>query len=125
LTSRGGSGSYIFDSRIKVLGDLKELAGVLRLADFQCDKSIPVDHNASESDVKTQFFPRLLSLLSNQTMEELCNYIALDFYRFDYYKFLFFCPKKLRLAPIRIRAKVFTKPFHSKIVMVIDFRPPS
>lgn len=79
LKSRGGS--YIFDSRIKVLGDLKELAGVLRLADFQCDKSIPVDHNASESDVKAQFFPRLLSSLSNQTMEELCNYIALDFYR--------------------------------------------
>ena len=43
-----------------------------------------IGNEAAENDVKTRHFPRAPELLSDDTVRDICRYLALDYYLFDF-----------------------------------------
>lgn len=68
---------------LKLVGDLSEMGGVLQL--------LGVDYNpdvhgrvAEENEIKNQYFPKRKDLISDKTMRMICEYVALDYFLFDF-----------------------------------------
>jgi hypothetical protein len=74
----------IIDPNIGLVGDLRELRGVLSLTRFQYNASIGNGKNSSTNSFKTRFFPRKRHLISNETMRALCAFLSLDYFVMDF-----------------------------------------
>lgn len=72
------------DDRIKIVGDLEELTTVLDLANFEDTKEGIRDRTAATNQIKTGLFPKKREDLKDDTLLELCEYYALDYYLFDF-----------------------------------------
>ena len=86
--SQPQSSYLLFENRtihpnLTLVGDLSELPGVLKLSEFEYNPEIKADKNAS-IDKKYTNFPKRKDLLSNTTLKELCGYLALDYYLFNF-----------------------------------------
>jgi len=75
---------FQWDAKLDLVGDLKELTGLLELVGFPYNASIPNGRVAQDSKIKMKYFPKNKSLLTNRTMQDICRYVALDFYLFDF-----------------------------------------
>ena len=81
LLDTDGSNTY---ESLDLIGDLNELPQVLGLAGFEYNYSIPIERNSSENEVKEKLYPKRVDLISDDTMKQLCRYLALDYYLFDF-----------------------------------------
>jgi hypothetical protein len=69
---------------VKVVGDLQEMQQVLPMAGFtRYDEGI-VGRDSSENSIKKTHFPYRKDLLSRNTMRELCQFLAMDYYLFAF-----------------------------------------
>ena len=75
---------FEWDKTISVVGDMTEIPGLLELTGFHYDASIRISRKASENEIKKQHFPSDTSLLSNSTVQDICRYVALDYYLFAF-----------------------------------------
>lgn len=71
-----------FISNLGIVGDLKELPGLLGLAGVAYNTSVAIGRNSSTNQIKQEFFPSDIRLLSNRTLQDICRYVALDYYLF-------------------------------------------
>ena len=76
--------TFEWHARLDLVGELKELPRLLELIGFPYDDSMSVGNDARESEVKMRHFPRSIDLLSNNTVLDVCKYLALDYYLFDF-----------------------------------------
>jgi hypothetical protein len=76
--------NFQWDEKLDLLGDLKEISGLLELIGFRYNASIASGNVARDNEIKTRHFPRKKSLLSNTTIQDICSYVALDYYLFDF-----------------------------------------
>ena len=76
--------SFQWDEKLDLVGDLKEISGLLELIGFRYNASIASGNVARDNEIKTRHFPRKKSLLSNTTIQDICSYVALDYYLFDF-----------------------------------------
>jgi hypothetical protein len=72
--------------QLQLVGDLRELPGVLRLIGFDFSDEVPSGRNSTADTFLTTYYPRRLDLLSNETLRRLCDYLAIDYYLLDYAK---------------------------------------
>jgi hypothetical protein len=66
------------------VGDLREMLGVLMLADFDCNATIQKGRNAKENPFKQQHYPKRKGLISKGTMREICKLAAVDYFLLDF-----------------------------------------
>mmetsp|Transcript_21905 Transcript_21905/g.38568 ORF Transcript_21905/g.38568 Transcript_21905/m.38568 type:complete len:392 (+) Transcript_21905:67-1242(+) len=78
-----GPGTTIHPN-LEIVGHIKELDGVLELVNFGFNSSISTGRNATENPVKATHFPKRIDLLSQNTLQKLCQFLALDYYFFDF-----------------------------------------
>jgi hypothetical protein len=71
-------------SQIEVIGDLREMAGVLELVGFQYNNSLEGGRISTEDELIQEYYPRRKDLLSNGTMRAICEFVALDYFLFDF-----------------------------------------
>ena len=76
--------TFEWHARLDLVGELKELPKLLKLIGFPYDDSIHIGNDARENEVKMRHFPRDTNLLSNNTVLDICRYLALDYYLFDF-----------------------------------------
>ncbi|KAL7450868.1 hypothetical protein ACHAWC_002721 [Mediolabrus comicus] len=76
--------NFQWDEKLDLVGDLKEISGLLELIGFRYNASIASGNVARDNEIKTRHFPRNKSLLSNTTIQDICSYVALDYYLFDF-----------------------------------------
>jgi hypothetical protein len=69
---------------LKVIGDLHEVAGVLELVGFPYDHSKKIGRDASAEMIKTKYYPSRKDLISKATMLEICQFVAIDYFLFDF-----------------------------------------
>jgi hypothetical protein len=72
------------DDRLQVIGDLREMVHVLQLVGFAYNATIGTARRAEHNECKRKFFPVQKDLLSNETIKEICNFVAIDYYLFDF-----------------------------------------
>ena len=70
--------------QLQVVGDLKELPAVLKLIGFQYDHKIATERNATASAFLRSYYPKRVDLLSNTTIQALCDFLSIDYYLLDY-----------------------------------------
>lgn len=75
---------FEWDTKLVIVGHLTEISGLLKIVGFHYNASISIGNDAKENEIKMQYFPRDKSLLSNSTIQEICRYVALDYYLFDF-----------------------------------------
>ncbi len=75
---------FDWDPKYAIIGDLDEMPGLLGMIGFPYNASITIGNMASENEIKNQYFPRDASLLSTRTIQDICRYVALDYYLFDF-----------------------------------------
>ena len=61
------------------MGDMRELPGLLAVVGFRFDNTIETQNNATMDEGKRSWFPRDKRLLSNRTIDVLCEYLLLDY----------------------------------------------
>ena len=89
------------------MGDMRELPGLLAVVGFRFDNTIETQNNATMDEGKRSWFPRDKRLLSNRTIDVLCEYLLLDYYLFDFCPWsgagggLSWTPRQLRAQPDR------------------------
>jgi hypothetical protein len=71
-------------NNLKVIGDLREISGVLEMVGFPYDDSKNLGRDASQSKLKTTYYPSRKDLISNVTMLEICQFVAIDYFLFDF-----------------------------------------
>jgi len=76
--------TFEWDPRYDIIGDLSEMPGLLNMISFPYNASITKRNEANVSEITTQYFPRDKSLLSERTIQDICRYVALDYYLFDF-----------------------------------------
>lgn len=81
---QNNSNQYRIYPQIQILGDTREINGMLSLAGIEYNKSISPGNKASEDEIKSVYFPKMLDELSNKTKANLCQFLALDYYLFDF-----------------------------------------
>ena len=67
-------------TRLELIGNLKELPAVLKLAGYNYDPAKTLGNIAQEGNEIKKHFSKKLDLLSNQTLQALCKYLAFDYY---------------------------------------------
>ncbi len=72
------------DEHVKMVGDLSELRPVLEIAGFLGFSEEVKGRDASSNQIKTENFPARRDLLKDQTLVELCQFYAMDYYLFDF-----------------------------------------
>lgn len=80
----GRHGAQYFHPKVDLVGDMHELPGLLELVGFRFNATLGTPNNATANGVKANQWPREASLLSQRTLEALCNYLALDYHLFDF-----------------------------------------
>ena len=73
-----------FDPRIDLIGHLEEFPHVLGLINFTYDPTIEDGRVSSQNVMKTKYFPRRIDWLSNETLQDLCQFLQLDYYMLDF-----------------------------------------
>lgn len=76
------SGKFI--PNLGVIGDMHELEGLLSIAGLKYNSSVANGRDATANKRKVYHFPRDIGSLSNQTLQGICRYVALDYHLFDY-----------------------------------------
>jgi hypothetical protein len=74
----------LIPEQLKIVGDLKEMPGVLKLADYDYNATIARGKISEESKFKQNMFPRRKDLISEGTMREICRLVAIDYFLFDF-----------------------------------------
>jgi hypothetical protein len=74
----------IVDPKVRLVGDLQELPGLLAVAGFQYDNSKAIGRDASSNPTKQKYFPRKEHLIANDTMRSVCEFLSLDYFLFDF-----------------------------------------
>lgn len=69
---------------IALVGDLRELPELVKLVGFEFDHSKQSGRNASATEIKSKHFPVKKHLISNATMKEICDFVSLDYFLFDF-----------------------------------------
>lgn len=72
------------DPKIDLVGDLRELPGLLEIVGFQYNWSLGTGRNASATEFKTKYFARKPHLISDATLKAICEFVAIDYYLFDF-----------------------------------------
>jgi hypothetical protein len=76
--------AIIVDPKVRLVGDLRDLPGLLAVAGFQYDNSKANKRDASSSPTKQKYFPRKVHLIANDTMRSVCEFLSLDYFLFDF-----------------------------------------
>jgi len=76
--------SNYFHPKVDIVGDMYELPGLLGYVGFTYNETIEPPNNATSSTFKSLLWPKDKSLLSNRTVDALCEFLALDYYLFDF-----------------------------------------
>ena len=80
-----GNNMTIIDPKIEIIGHMNELPKLLTtLANFTFNPMIYNGRVASEDATKAKYFPKRKELLSDTTILRLCDFLALDYYFFDF-----------------------------------------
>jgi hypothetical protein len=66
------------------VGELSEMRQGLGIAGFQMGTKHLVERDAGQNMVKSLYFPSDRNLLSRSTLLELCEFLALDYFLFDF-----------------------------------------
>jgi hypothetical protein len=69
---------------VKVVGDLREMQQVLPMVGFTSYDEGIVGRDSSQNSIKKAHFQSRRDLLSKKTMRELCRFLAMDYYLFDF-----------------------------------------
>eukprot|EP00934_Nitzschia_sp_Nitz4_P002154 Nitzschia sp. Nitz4//scaffold69_size99277//64200//65174//NITZ4_004638-RA/size99277-processed-gene-0.23-mRNA-1//1//CDS//3329556730//2154//frame0 len=72
------------DEHVTLVGDLADLQDTLRLSGMVMDDDIRVGRDSSQNEVKQTHFSSQRELLSTETLIELCDFYAMDYYLFDF-----------------------------------------
>lgn len=72
------------DPQVTLVGDLHELPGLLNFVGFNFNPSLGAGRNSTESKIKANGFPRKRHLISNETMREICDFVRIDYFLFDF-----------------------------------------
>jgi len=73
------------DPRIKVVGDMHEMLKVLEVIGFNdTNKHEEKGRDASMDEMKQKYFPARKDWLSDETLIEICDFVAVDYYLFDF-----------------------------------------
>jgi len=77
---------HTFDPLLDLVGDLREIPQVLELGGFAFNASLKNARNGSEDELKNAMFPArdARRSLSNETIMNLCEFVALDYYLLDF-----------------------------------------
>ena len=62
---------------MEFVGDIRELPGLLKMLSVPYNASLP--RGRDRVDIKERF-PRNITLLSNQTLRGICDFVAIDFF---------------------------------------------
>ena len=76
--------TFEWDAKLDLVGDLDEMSGLLELIGFHYDESLTKAREAKDNEVKNRSFPPKKSMLSNSTLDDICSYVALDYYLFSF-----------------------------------------
>lgn len=72
------------DHHVTLVGDLGEMRSVLEIAGFHNYTDTVKGRDSSANSVKAEYFPSRRDLLQNETLLELCEFLALDYFLFDF-----------------------------------------
>jgi len=72
------------NKRIEFVGDLTEMVGLLELTGFQYDPSRGEGRVASKNYFKIVNYPMRKDLISDETMRKICDFVAIDYFLFDF-----------------------------------------
>jgi hypothetical protein len=70
--------------QLELVGDLNEMTNVVEIIGFPYNHSLGAGRNASENGFKQQHYPARKDLISNETMRAICDFVAIDYYLFDF-----------------------------------------
>jgi hypothetical protein len=74
-----------FYAQLKAIGDVQEMPAFLpRITGFAYNYNKTLGNDATTNHIKVNYFPARKDLLSDETLQKICRYIALDYYFFDY-----------------------------------------
>ena len=78
------SNQYEIYSQLQILGDTREIPGMFSLAGMEYNTSLSSMNVASGDKIKSTHFPKMVDELSDETVSKLCQFLALDYYLFDF-----------------------------------------
>jgi len=70
--------------QLKIVGDLFELADVMKVIGFPTNRIESTGRKAAENPIKAKHYPPKRHLLKRETILELCEYYAIDYFMFDF-----------------------------------------
>lgn len=74
-----------FHPQLKAIGDVQEMPAFLdRITSFAYNHNKTAGNDATTNHIKVNYFPARKDLLSDETLQKICEYISLDYYFFDY-----------------------------------------
>jgi hypothetical protein len=71
-------------SQLELIGDLREFVGVLELVGFKYNNSLEGGRLSAENELIQKYYPHRKDLLSNDTVRAICEFVALDYFLFDF-----------------------------------------
>jgi hypothetical protein len=72
------------DKRVEFVGDLTEMAELLDLTGFHYDPSRGDGRISSKNYFKLVNYPTQKDLISDETMKKICDFVAIDYFLFDF-----------------------------------------
>ena len=70
--------------QLQIVGDLRELPAVMQTVGFPYQETVQTGRNATADEYLSTYYPRRVDLLSNETMRNLCDYLAIDYFLLGY-----------------------------------------
>lgn len=74
----------LVDPKLRIVGDMMELESVSELTGFTFNRPSIIGRNAEDNVIKKTHFPKSIDLLSNSTLQNICDFVLMDYIAFDF-----------------------------------------
>lgn len=84
LFNNDGNETTKIEPQLEIVGDMMELQSVAEMVGFTFERKAKIGRSSNDNDIKKKYYPKRIDLLSESTLQDLCDFVMMDYIAFDF-----------------------------------------